>query len=175
MRLKDANVAVLVENLYQEMEIWVPVFRLQEEGARITFIGPKADTYKSKLGYPVQADLASADALDQQFDAVIVPGGYAPDLMRTDTSLVRIVRDHCQSGAIVAAICHGTWMLASAGVLPGKRVTGAAQIRDDIVHAGATFVDEPAVRDANLITSRKPADLPQFCAEIVAALLEKHA
>ncbi|HVL09464.1 MAG TPA: type 1 glutamine amidotransferase domain-containing protein [Burkholderiaceae bacterium] len=175
MRLKNIHVAMLVENLYQEMEIWVPVFRLQEEGAQVTFIGPKADAYKSKLGYPVQADLAARDAVGKHFDAVIVPGGYAPDLMRTDASLVQIVRDHCQSGAIVAAICHGTWMLASAGALPGKRVTGAAQIRDDIVHAGATFVDEPAVRDGNLITSRKPADLPQFCAAIVSALAEKHA
>lgn len=170
MKLKGIEVAMLVENLYQEMEIWVPVFRLQEEGAQVTMIGPKADLYKSKLGYPVQAEVAAHDALNRRFDAVIIPGGYAPDLMRTDESMVGLVRNHCRSGAIVAAICHGSWMLASAGVLSGKKVTGAAQIRDDLVHAGATVIDEAVVLDGNLITSRKPADLPQFCAAIVAAL-----
>jgi protease I len=155
------------------MEIWVPVFRLQEEGAQVTFVGPQADTYKSKLGYPVKADLAARDAVGKRYDAVIVPGGYAPDLMRTDADLVKIVKDHCESGAIVAAICHGTWMMASANTIRGRRVTGAAQIRDDLINAGATFVDEAAVTDGNYITSRKPADLPQFCAAIVAALLAK--
>jgi protease I len=111
--------------------------------------------------------------LARSFDAVIVPGGYAPDLMRTNRSLVELVRAHAHRGAIVAAICHGTWMLASADVIRGRRVTGAAQIQDDIRNAGGTYVDQDAVRDGNLITSRKPSDLPPFCAAIVNALTEK--
>ena len=175
MRLRDKRVAMLVENNYQEMEVWVPIFRLQEAGASITVVGPKAGEYRSKLGYPVTADTAASDAATMQFDAVIVPGGYAPDLMRTNEHMVGLVRSHARSGAVVAAICHGSWMLASANVIRGKKVTGAAQIRDDLINAGATFIDQDAVRDGNLITSRKPADIPAFCAAIVSALSEKQA
>ena len=105
----------------------------------------------------------------------MIPGGYAPDLLRTNEKLVALVRSHVEAGAVVAAICHGTWMLASADVLRGRRATGASQIRDDIRNAGATWVDQAAVRDGNLITSRKPADIPAFCAALVAAISEKTA
>lgn len=175
MQLRNKRIAMLVENNYQEMEVWAPIFRLQEAGANVTIVGPKAQEYRSKLGYPVTADIAAADAATMKFDAVIVPGGYAPDLMRTNEHMVGLVRNHARSGAIVAAICHGSWMLASANVIRGKKVTGAAQIRDDLANAGATFVDQDAVRDGNLITSRKPADIPAFCAAIVSALSEKQA
>lgn len=175
LQLRNKRVAILVENNYQEMEVWVPIYRLQEGGALVTIIGPKAEQYRSKLGYPVTADTAAADAVGMKFDAVIIPGGYAPDLMRTNGDLVGLVRNHARSGAIVAAICHGSWMLASADVIRGKKVTGATQIRDDLRNAGATYVDEEAVRDGNLITSRKPADIPAFCAAIVAALTEEQA
>lgn len=167
--------AILVENLYQEMEVWVPYFRLQEAGVKVTLIGPRKETYRSKLGYPAEAELASEEAARHAFDAMIIPGGYAPDLLRANEALVEMVRAHVQRGAIVAAICHGTWMLASAGVLKGRKATGATQIRDDIRNAGATWVDQASVRDENIITSRKPADLPQFCAAIVTALAEKPA
>lgn len=170
MELQGKRVAMLVENNYQEMEVWAPVFRLQEAGVRVDLVGPKVEQYKSKLGYPAQADISASDAASIRFDAVIVPGGYAPDLMRTNKDLVGLVRDHARAGAIVAAICHGSWMLASADIIRGKKVTGAAQIRDDLVNAGATYVDHEVVRDGNLITSRKPADIPAFCGAIVAAL-----
>jgi protease I len=170
MELQHRRVAMLVENLYQEMEVWVPIFRLHEAGARVTIIGPKAGEYRSKLGYPVVADTTAESAATVEFDAVIVPGGYAPDLMRTSEPMVDLVRRHARSGAIVAAICHGSWMLASADAIRGKRVTGAAQIRDDLRHAGGIYVDEEVVRDANLITSRKPADIPAFCRAIMGAL-----
>ncbi len=175
MDLKLRRAVILVENLYQEMEVWVPYFRLQEAGAKVTLIGPKKETYRSKLGYPAEAELGADEAARHRFDAVIIPGGYAPDLLRTNERLVEMVRAHVQQGAIVAAICHGTWMLASADVLRGRKATGAAQIRDDVRNAGATWVDQASVRDGNIITSRKPGDLPQFCAAIVEALAEKTA
>lgn len=176
MELKGRRVAILVENNYQELEVWVPVYRLQEAAAQAVLVGPKAgDTYKSKLGYPAVAELGAEEAAAQRFDAVIVPGGYAPDLMRTNAHLVGLVRSHAQRGALVAAICHGSWMLASADVIRRRRVTGAAQIRDDLVNAGGIYVDQEAVRDGNLVTSRRPGDLPAFCAAIVAALGQKQA
>lgn len=174
MDLKGKRIAMLVENNYQEMEVWVPVFRLQEAGARVNLVGPAVEQYKSKLGYPANADISASDAASIRFDAVIVPGGYAPDLMRTNKDLVGLVRNHARSGAVVAAICHGSWMLASADVIRGKNVTGAAQIQDDLVNAGATYIDQAVVRDGNLITSRKPADIPAFCGAIVAALGAEH-
>jgi protease I len=167
--------AILVENLYHEMEVWVPFFRLQELGAKVALVGPKKETYRSKLGYPAEAELDASEAARDKFDALIIPGGYAPDLLRTNERLVHMVRAHVQQGAIVAAICHGTWMLASADVLKGRKATGATQIRDDIRNAGATWVDQACVRDGNIITSRKPGDLPQFCAAIIEALAETAA
>ncbi|TXF10036.1 type 1 glutamine amidotransferase domain-containing protein [Pelomicrobium methylotrophicum] len=170
--LGGRHVAVLVENNYQEMEVWYPIYRFLEGGAKVSIVGPKAEKYTSKLGYPVIADMAAADALKMYFDAVIIPGGYAPDLMRLNDDLITLVRNHALAGKVVAAICHGSWMLASAGVIRGKRLTGAPQIRDDLRNAGATYLDEEAVRDGNIITSRKPDDIPAFCAAIIAALTE---
>jgi len=169
----NGEVAMLVENNYQELEVWAPIYRLQEIGMTVRIVGPDATLYKSKLGYPAQADLSAREAAGKRFAAVIVPGGYAPDLMRTNRDLVDLVRSHVQSGAVVAAICHGSWLLASAGVIRGRNVTGASQIRDDLENAGAAYQDQAVVRDGNLITSRKPADLPQFCGAIVQALTER--
>jgi protease I len=105
-----------------------------------------------------------------KYDGVVIPGGYAPDLMRRYPEMVKIVKDANQNGKIVAAICHAGWMLASAGIVKGRKVTGFFSIKDDLVHAGANYVDEEVVRDGNLITSRKPDDLPAFCKEIIEAL-----
>ncbi|MFZ5557203.1 MAG: type 1 glutamine amidotransferase domain-containing protein [Pseudomonadota bacterium] len=171
-QLSEKSVAILVENNYQEMEVWYPIYRFQEAGARVCIVGPEPQKYTSKLGYPVQAEISALDAVKMHFHAVVIPGGYAPDLMRTNQDLVALVRDHALRGDVVAAICHGSWMLASADVIRGKRVTGAAQIRDDLRNAGATVLDESAVRDGNLVTSRKPADIPAFCAAILTALSE---
>lgn len=171
MKLTGKRVAVLVADLYQELEFWYPYLRLVEEGAEVVAVGPEAKEYKSKLGYPAKADLAAAMARAEDFDAVIIPGGYAPDYMRRSKELVAFVRKMAESGKVVAAICHGGWMLASADVVRGKRVTSFFSIRDDLEHAGATWVDEPVVRDWNLITSRVPSDLPTFLREIISALV----
>ncbi len=171
MRLKGKRVAVLVAGMYQELEFWYPYYRLQEEGAEVVVIGPEATQYKSKLGYPAKAELAAASARAEEFDAVVIPGGFAPDIMRRSAELVDFVRKLSQTGKVVAAICHGPWMLCSARVVSGKRVTSFVAIRDDLENAGATWVDEPVVRDWNLITSRVPADLPVFMREIISALV----
>ena len=171
MSLKGKRIAILAENLYQEMELWVPYYRLKEEGAEVKVVGAGgATSYASKHGYPVNVD-AQAEAVSAvEFDAVIVPGGYAPDLMRRHEAMVRLVREAAQHGKVVAAICHAGWMLASADVVRGKDVTSFFSIKDDMVHAGARWVDREVVVDGTLITSRKPDDLPAFCREIVRAL-----
>jgi len=171
MTLKGKRVAILAENLYQEMELWVPYYRLKEEGAEVTVVGAGgARSYASKHGYPVTVD-TQADAVNvMEYDAVIVPGGYAPDMMRRHEAMVRLVREAAQQGKVVAAICHAGWMLASAGVIKGRKVTSFFSIKDDMVNAGGQWVDQEVVVDDNLITSRKPDDLPAFCREIVNAL-----
>jgi len=173
MSLKGKRIAVLVENLYQEMELWVPVYRFREEGAEVVLVGPKAgEVYKSKNGYPARSDLASADARAEDFDAVIIPGGYAPDLMRRDPAMVDFVRAMDRQGKVVAAICHAGWMLVSADVLRGRRATSVRAIRDDMRNAGCEWVDEPVVVDGNLVTSRTPDDLPAYMKAILAKLGE---
>ena len=171
MTLKGKRIAILAENLYQEMELWVPYYRLKEEGAEVKVVGAGgAKSYASKHGYPVTVDAQAEQLSAVEFDAVVVPGGYAPDMMRRQESMVRLVKEAAQHGKVVAAICHAGWMLASAGVVKGKQVTSFFSIKDDMVNAGARWVDQEVVVDGTLITSRKPDDLPAFCREIVKAL-----
>ena len=173
MTLEGKRVAVLAENSYQELELWYPLLRLREAGAEVLVVGTgSADTYTSKLGYPVQVDVAADQVSATSLDAIVVPGGYAPDLMRRYPAMVNLVREAFEQDKIVAAICHAGWMLVSAGILPGKKATCFFSIRDDVINAGADYVDAEVVRDGNLITSRVPADLPAFCRAIIAALGE---
>jgi protease I len=174
MQLKGKRVAVLAENMYQEMELWVPYYRLKEEGAEVHVVGAGgAKGYTSKHGYPVTVDVQAEQANAVEYDAVVIPGGFAPDLMRRSAAMVKLVREAFQQGRVVAAICHAGWMPVSAGILAGKRATSFFSIKDDLVNAGATWVDEEVVVDGNLITSRKPDDLPAFCREIVKALSKR--
>ena len=166
-----ARMAILAENLYQEMELWVPYYRMKEEGAEVKVVGAGgAQSYISKHGYPVTVDVQAEAVSAVEFDAVVVPGGYAPDMMRRHASMVKLVREAAQQGKVVAAICHAGWMLASAGVVKGKKVTSFFSIKDDMVNAGGQWSDTEVMVDGNLITSRKPDDLPAFCREIVRAL-----
>ncbi|MEJ2364537.1 MAG: type 1 glutamine amidotransferase [Deltaproteobacteria bacterium] len=171
MKLKAKKIILLVEDLYQELEVWYPLLRMREEGAEVTTVGTEAGvTYKSKTGYPVTSDVAARDVDVSHYDGIIIPGGYAPDLMRRHEATVKLVRNSFEQGKVVAAICHAGWMLTSADIVDGKRVTGFFAIRDDLVHAGAEYEDAEVVVDGNLITSRKPDDLPAFCREIIQAL-----
>ena len=171
MKLQGKKIIVLVEDLYQELEAWYPLLRMREEGAEVTIVGTEAGaTYKSKGGYPITSDVASRDTDVSKYHGVIIPGGYAPDLMRRHPATVQLVKDGFEQGKVVAAICHAGWMLTSADIVRGRKVTGFFAIRDDLVHAGAEYEDAEVVVDGTLITSRKPDDLPAFCREIIRAL-----
>jgi protease I len=170
MRLTGKRVAVLAADIYEDLELWYPLLRLREEGAEVTVVGPAAQEYHSKHGYPVKARKAAKDVKAADFDALVIPGGYAPDHMRRNADMVRLVREVFSAGKPTAAICHAGWMLASAGVLEGKTMTSWFSIKDDMVHAGAEWTDREVVVDGNLITSRMPDDLPAFLREIIKAV-----
>ncbi|PIP20419.1 MAG: protease [Candidatus Omnitrophica bacterium CG23_combo_of_CG06-09_8_20_14_all_40_11] len=164
------KVAVLVEDYYQVLEVWYPYLRLREEGIETILVGTGKKEYKSKEGYPAQEELSIEKAKTEDFDAVIIPGGYAPDILRRYVEVNDFIRDMYNKGKVVAAICHGGWVLVSAGILKGKKVTGFSAIKDDLVNAGAQFIDRQVVVDGNLISSRNPYDLPAFCREIIKKL-----
>lgn len=165
------KVAILVEDQYQVLEVWYPYFRLREEGIETIFVGTGAKKeYKSKEGYPAPEELSIKNVKAGDFTGVVIPGGYAPDILRRYEEVNSFVRKLYQEGKVVASICHGGWVLASAGILKGKKATSFSAIKDDVVNAGAQFLDKEVVVDGNLITSRNPYDLPAFCREIIAQL-----
>jgi len=171
MKLAGKTIAVLVEDLYQELEVWYPLYRLREEGATTLLVGTGSkSSYKSKLGYPATPDTSAEKLAPASVDAVVIPGGFAPDILRRHDSVNRLVREVFKRGAVVAGICHGGWVLVSAGILKGRRATCFFAIKDDLKNAGADYVDQEVVVDQNLITSRKPDDLPAFCRAIIEAL-----
>jgi protease I len=170
MNLSGKRVAVLVEQKYEEMEVWYPVYRLREAGCEVVLVGPEAGrAYPSKLGYPAKADAAAKDVSADRFHVVVIPGGFAPDYIRRSEPMLTLVRDAFAQGKPVAAICHGPWVLCSTQALKGRTATGFHSIKDDMVNAGATFVDREVVVDGNVITSRTPDDLPAF----VVAVMEQ--
>jgi len=168
------RVAILAETLYEDLELWYPYYRLREAGADVFVVGSgSAETYQSKHGYPVTVDAEADTVTASQFDCVIIPGGYSPDHMRRHPSMVKLVREAHEQGKVVAAICHAGWMLCSANIVRGKTATSYRSIKDDMVNAGANWVDREVVRDGSLITSRAPADLPAFMRTILSALRER--
>lgn len=171
MKLKGKKVIILIEDMYNEFEFWYPYYRFIEEGCDVTTVGSSASTtYLSKYGIPVVARKSAREITVDDFDAIIIPGGYAPDKMRIHPPMVKLVKDAFQHKKVVASICHGGWMLASAGILKGLKVTSYVAIRDDMVNAGAIWEDAELVQDGNVITSRKPDDLPAFCRAIIFAM-----
>jgi deglycase len=173
MELRGRRVAILAENNYEDQELWYPYYRLLEAGADVFVVGTgTSTTYASKHGYPVKVDAEAATVDASQFDLIVIPGGWAPDLMRRSGAMVGLVRDAVEQDRLVAAICHAGSMLCSANAIRGRRVTSAKSIKDDMVNAGGIWVDEEVVRDGGLITSRRPDDLPAFMRTIVGALQE---
>ena len=173
MELQGKRAAVLVEQQYQEMEVWYPIYRLREAGCKVTMVGPESgQSYPSKLGYPAKSDKAAHTVSANDFYLLVIPGGFAPDYLRRHEPVLRLVGDMAEQGKIVAAICHGPWVLCSTQALKGKRATCFFAIKDDVSNAGANYVDDEVVRDGNLITSRKPDDLPAFMRAIIQAVRE---
>ncbi len=171
MELSGKRVVVLAEEMYEDPELWYPYYRMQEAGAEVVLAGTgSAEVYQSKHGYPVRVDVTAGELNPAEVDAVIVPGGFAPDRLRRYPEVLNLVRQVFDAGGVVASICHGPWVLVSAGVLRGRRATSVAAIKDDVANAGAEWINGEVVRDGNLITSRTPADLPAFCRAIIAAL-----
>ena len=170
MSLKGKKIAVLAEEMYQEMELWVPYYRLKEEGADVKVVAPEKKTYKSKLGYPVNADVAAADVSAKDFDGVVIPGGYAPDMMRRHKAMLDLVKGCFDQGKPVGAICHAGWVPISAKIIKGRRATSVGAIRDDMVNAGADWVDQATVVDGHLISARTPADLGPWMKALLRAL-----
>jgi protease I len=171
MDIKEAQIAVLAADMYQELELWYPLMRLREAGANVKVVAPVADAlYASKLGYPIKADFGIDEVQASQLDAVVIPGGFAPEGMRRSLQMVKLVRDVHDQGSLIAAICHAGWMLASSGIAKGRRVTCVPIIKDDVINAGGKYVDAEVIRDGNIITSRKPDDLPAFMQTIIQAV-----
>lgn len=172
MELKGKKVIILIENMYNEFEYWYPYYRLKEAGAHVVTVGTGRGEYTSKAGIPARSDTDAKNVNAADFDGMIIPGGYAPDIMRRYPEMVKLVKDANEKGKVIAAICHAGWMLASAEIVENRRVTSFFAIKDDLIHAGASWSDEEVVLDGNLITSRKPDDLPAFMNAFISALAE---
>ncbi len=169
--LSGKTIAVFIEDMFNDYEYIYPYYRMRETGADVLTLGPKAGgVYSSKHGLTATADKAFGDIAALDLDAVIIPGGYAPDRMRRNADCLQLVRDMAQANKVTAFICHAGWVPVSADVLKGKKCTSYSSIKDDMVNAGAEWTDEEVVVDLPLISSRTPDDLPAFCREIVKAL-----
>jgi protease I len=170
-RLEGRKVAVFLEDGFEDLEFWVTVMRLREEGAHVTVVAPKSgQEFRGKHALTATSDAAAADVKADDFDAVVVPGGWAPDKLRRSADVTRLVRETYEAGRVVGLICHAGLVGISAGIVAGKRATGSLGIKDDLVNAGATWVDEPALREGNLVWGRVVEDIPAFCRELVDAL-----
>jgi protease I len=171
MKLEGKRIAYLVEEGFEDLEFWVPLMRLREEGARVTVVSTgRSNYFVGKHCLEAKVDANAEDLSADDFDAIVVPGGWAPDKLRRFPSVLHLVRGIYEQGKIVAAICHAGWVLISAGIVRGHRATGSIAIKDDLENAGATWVDEPAFRDGNLVWGRVVEDIPDFCRELVTAL-----
>ncbi|MEW5851944.1 MAG: type 1 glutamine amidotransferase domain-containing protein [Myxococcota bacterium] len=172
--LSSHRILFPVADEYEDLEVWYPKLRLESLGARVVLATPDGKRCHGKHGYPLEADAALTDMRSKDFTGIMVPGGWAPDKLRRMQNLLLIIRELDDRGAMLATICHGPWVFISAKVLRGRRMTSTPGIRDDVENAGAIWRDEPVVVDGNLITSRRPPDLPAF-GEAMAEYLTRQA
>ncbi len=173
MRLKGKTIGYLVAQEVEDLEFWVPVMRLREEGAKVVVIGLNTQTVHGKHGLEMtpDVDIQHAPTADQ-LDGIVIPGGWAPDKLRRDEAVLKLVRDVHEQGKIVGTICHGGWVPISAGIIRGRKATGSVGIKDDITNAGGIWVNEPAFREGNMVWGRVVEDIPDFCRELVAAFAD---
>ena len=164
------KVLILVEDNFRDEELVYPLYRMKEAGYEVVVAAKGKKEVKGKFGIPVKVDKEISRCKAKDFDAVIIPGGYAPDKLRMYAEVLQLVKEMNETRKVVAAICHAGWVIASAGVIKNRRVTSYQSIKDDMINAGGKWSDEEVVVDGNLITSRKPEDLPAFCREIIKKL-----
>lgn len=173
-RLAGKHVLILVDNLYEDMELHYPFYRLKEEGARVVVAGAKAhEIYSGKHGVPCKSDIDFQSVRESEFDALIIPGGFSPDKLRRDPKVLELVQKFHQKEKPIAFICHAGWVPISAKVIKDVKCTSVSAIKDDLVNAGADWVDEAVVVDRHFISSRTPDDLPLFCQGIIQTLSHK--
>lgn len=170
MTLSGKRILFFAAPLYEDLELWYPRIRLEEEGAGTVVAGVGERTYQGKRGYPLTVDTDVDQVSAADFDGLVIPGGYAPDILRRYPKVLQLTREIFEAGKPVAFICHAGWVPISAGIVRGKRGTSVGAIKDDLVNAGMRWEDAPVVVDGNLISSRTPADLPQFMKALIAAL-----
>src|SRR5690242_1899611 len=173
MRLQGKTIGYFVAQEVEDLEFWVPVMRLHEEGAKVIVIGLSTQTVHGKHGLEMTPDVSIEEAPEAKtLDGLVIPGGWAPDKLRRNQKVLRLVRDMDAQGKIIGTICHGGWVPVSAGIMRGRRATGSIGIKDDITNAGGIWVNAGAFRDRNMVWGRVVADIPDFCRELIAALAE---
>lgn len=172
MRLGGKKIVALLAEGFEDLEYWVTVMRLREEGAEVITVGPDLETVYGKNALSARADATADDVEASELDGVVIPGGWAPDKLRRYPKILEIVKDVHADGKIVGIICHGGLVAISADIVDGVQATGSLGIKDDLENAGATWVDKPAFRDGNLVWGRVVPDIPAFCRELVAALAD---
>lgn len=170
-KLKGKRILMFVDDIYEDLELWYPKLRLTEEGAEVIVAGSyKKQIYKGKHGYSCKSDTSFDEIEAKDFDALVIPGGFAPDKLRRDKKVLGLTKDIFKSGKLVAHICHAGWIPISAGIMKGFKCTSTPGIKDDLINAGAEWLNEPVVEDRNMISSRNPDDLPEFCKAIIKKL-----
>ncbi len=174
MKLQDKKVIQIVSDDFEDLELWYPVMRLREEGATVHLVAEKPEEeYIGKYGVPVVSDLTFQDIDPNEYDAILVPGGWSPDKLRRYEDVLNMVREMDKQEKPIGQICHAGWVLISANILKGRKVTSTPGIKDDMINAGATWVHEPVVVDGHIISSRRPPDLPDYMREFINVLAEK--
>ncbi|RSL33764.1 type 1 glutamine amidotransferase [Salibacterium salarium] len=172
MSLQTKQVIALVDEDFEDLELWGPVMRLREEGANVILTGKeKGKTYYGKYGVPAEAEANFSDINPQDFDGILVPGGWAPDKLRRFDEVIHMVQHLEENKKIIGQICHAGWVLVSANILEGRQVTSTPGIKDDMKNAGAIWSDEEVVVDGNIVSSRRPPDIPAYCKELVKAFI----
>ncbi|MFD0616472.1 type 1 glutamine amidotransferase domain-containing protein [Paenibacillus sp. GCM10027629] len=163
MRLSGKKVIALVDEEFEDLELWYPIYRVREEGAIVHLVGPeKGKKYIGKYGVPAEAEFAFDEVNSADYDGILVPGGWAPDKLRRYEKVITLVREMDAAGKPIGQICHAGWVLISAKILQGRTVTSTPGIRDDMENAGSTWVDEAVVVDGHIVSARRPPDLPPY-------------